>query len=215
MLPEESSPIGTTLWLGLIAIFFALVLTIACLEREVRTGRRPGDAALGLIYIPLLVPQVAFLFGLQFLLLAAGFGTSAAGPAFVHFLFVLPYVFLSLGDPWRAWDPRYGQVAASFGTTPARIFWRVRLPMLIRATLTAAAVGFAVSVGQYLPTLLIGGGRFSTVTTEAVALAAGGNRGLIAVYALVQAALPFAGFLLALAVPAALFRNRQGMRAGR
>ena len=40
--------------------------------------------------------------------------------------------------------------------------------------LTAAAVGFAVSVGQYLPTLLIGAGRLPTITTEAVALASGG-----------------------------------------
>ena len=45
----------------------------------------------------------------------------------------------------------------------ASVAWRrcfaIRLPMLARAVLTAAAVGFAVSVGLYLPTLLIGAGR--------------------------------------------------------
>lgn len=49
----------------------------------------------------------------------------------------------------------------------------MRLPMLLAPVLTAVAVGFAASVGQYLPTLLVGGGRLSTLTTEAVALAAG------------------------------------------
>ena len=74
-------------------------------------------------------------------------------------------------------------------------------------------VGFAVSAGLYLPTLLIGAGRLPTITTEAVALAAGGNRRTIGVYAFLQAIIPFAGFLLAFALPAWLFRNRAGMRA--
>ncbi len=45
----------------------------------------------------------------------------------------------------------------------------------MRPILATFAVGFAVSVAQYLPTLFAGGGRFVTVTTEAVALSAGGR----------------------------------------
>jgi putative thiamine transport system permease protein len=86
--------------------------------------------------------------------------------------------------------------------------------MLLRPILTAAAVGFAVSVGQYLPTLLIGGGRVTTLTTEAVALSSGGNRRIIGTYAMLQLSLPLLAFALALALPATLFRNRIGMRAG-
>ena len=84
--------------------------------------------------------------------------------------------------------------------------------MLAAPVLTAAAVGMAVSIGQYLPTLLIGGGRIVTLTTEAVALSSGGNRRIIGTYAMLQLVLPAAGFGLALALPALLFRNRRGMR---
>jgi putative thiamine transport system permease protein len=125
---------------------------------------------------------------------------------------VLPYVFLALADPWRAWDRRAGIVAAALGAHPARILWSVRLPMLLRATATAAAIGFAVSVAQYLPTLLVGAGRVVTITTEAVALAAGANRRVIGVYAVAQLLAPIGGFLLALALPAVVFRNRRGMQ---
>mgnify|MGYP001627911619 FL=1 len=93
------------------------------------------------------------------------------------------------------------------------MFWLVRLPLLTRAVLTAAAVGLAVTVGQYLPTLLIGAGRFATVTTEAVALASGGDRRMIGIYGLLQMVLPFAGFACALLIPAFLFRHRRGMMA--
>jgi ABC-type uncharacterized transport system YnjBCD permease subunit len=70
----------------------------------------------------------------------------------------------------------------------------VKWPLLVRPILATLAVGFAVSVAQYLPTLFAGGGRFVTVTTEAVALSAGGNRRVLAVQALLQIALPLAGF---------------------
>src|SRR3546814_8869083 len=69
-----------------------------------------------------------------------------------HLLFVLPYVFLTLGDPFRALDARYARTALCLGARPNRVFWQVKLPMLLRPVLLALAVGFAVSVTQYLPT---------------------------------------------------------------
>jgi putative thiamine transport system permease protein len=66
-----------------------------------------------------------------------------------------------------------------------------------------------VSIGQYLPSQLLGAGRVTTVTTEAVALAAGSNRRLIGVWALVQAGLPLIGFMLALALPRLMGAQRR------
>jgi putative thiamine transport system permease protein len=91
------------------------------------------------------------------------------------------------------------------------VLWRVRLPMLLRPVLTALAVGIAVSVGQYLPTLLIGGGRIATLTTEAVALASGGDRRAIGVFAVAQTGAALVPFAAALAIPALAWRNRRGL----
>jgi len=197
--------------IGATATFISLVLTIACLEAEARHGLRQTRRALWLLYLPLLVPQATFLIGLQTLAIGTGLTGMQSAVIAAHVIFVLPYVFLSLSDPWRAWDARQGLVAASLGAGANRILWRVRLPMLLRPVLTAAAVGFAVSVGQYLPTLLIGMGRVSTLTTEAVALSSGGDRRLIGVYALSQTVMPFIGFALALGLPALIWRNRRGV----
>lgn len=204
----------TTLVIALSATAMALALTLACLEAEFRHALRPGDGALVLLYLPLLVPQVAFLPGLQQLALRLGVEGTPLAVAASHVVFVLPYVFLSLAAPWRAWDGRIALSAHALGATPDRVFWTLRLPMMLRAVLTAGAVGLAVSIGQYLPTLLIGGGRVETLTTEAVALSSGGNRRLIGAYALIQMILPALGFALALLLPALLFRNRRGMGVG-
>jgi putative thiamine transport system permease protein len=190
----------------------ALVLALGSLEGGERAAKAPPRGLDLLLYVPLIVPQVAFLFGLQVLFAAAGIGNGFVALLLVHLLFVLPYVLIALRDPWRALDPRYAAVARALGASPARVLWRVRLPMLLRPILTAGAVGFAVSLGLYLPTLLIGAGRYATVTTEAVALAAGGDRRLVGAWAISQAALPAIGFAVAIVVPSLVYRNRAGLR---
>lgn len=211
-LPQLAGPLAVTVLVAAIASGLAVLLTLLCLEREIETGRGRGGRALMLLYLPLIVPQIAFLFGMQYLAIVTGLDATLFGLTLAHLVFVLPYVFLSLSDPWRAFDRRYDAVAAGLGLSRRQALRRVRLPMLTRAILTAFAVGFAVSVGQYLPTVLIGGGRLTTVTSEAVALAAGGNRRVIGVYAFLQTVLPFAAFAIATAVPGLLFRNRRGLR---
>lgn len=210
--PSLTATLTTTLAIATLATLAALALTLACLQAEAQLRLTPTSRALTLLYLPLLVPQVAFLPGLQVLAFSTGIEGTAAAVAASHLIFVLPYVFLSLAGPFRAWDNRIAISAATLGASPTRIFWRLRLPMLLAPVLTAAAVGLSVSVGQYLPTLLIGGGRIETLTTEAVALSSGGNRRLIGAYAMLQLALPAMAFGAALALPALLWRNRRAMR---
>ncbi|MGB3388409.1 MAG: ABC transporter permease subunit, partial [Pseudaminobacter sp.] len=210
--PRIIDPLVTTLLVAALSTLIAVCLTVLCLMREDETGRIAGRRALLLLYLPLLVPQVAFLFGLQLLFIASGTVASLPALVLVHLVFVMPYVFLSLSDPWRAFDRRYEEVAHGLGKSRRVTLWRIRLPMLSRAILVAAAVGFAVSVGQYLPTVLIGAGRLETITTEAVALASGGNRRIIGVYAFLQMLLPALGFAVATIIPALIFRHRRAMR---
>ena len=192
----------------------ALALTIGCLEAEFRFGLSFSQRAVWLLYLPLLVPQIAFLPGLQTLMLNVGADVGRVPVMLAHLVFVLPYVFLSLADPFRAWEARMGTIAAALRASPNGVLWRVRLPMLLRPILTALAVGIAVSVGQYLPPLLIGGGRVETLTTEAVALASGGDRRAIGVYSLMQTGAALVPFALAVMIPALAWRNRRGLRHG-
>jgi putative thiamine transport system permease protein len=207
-----AGPTWTTLSVGVAAAVLALALVIGCLENEERS-RRPGPGVLYLLYAPLLVPQIAFLFGAQVLLVLVGLDGTWPALVWAHLLFVLPYVFLALADPYRALDPRYVRSARTLGKGAWRVWLRVKLPLLLRPVLIALAVGFAVSVAQYLPTLFAGGGRYATLTTEALALAVGGDRRAMGAFAFTLALLPLLGFALALGVPAWCFRHRRALRA--
>lgn len=212
--PNTLAALGETALIAGCVTLAALILTIGCLEAEYRHGLTFSQRGMWLLYLPLLVPQTAFLPGLQTLMLNIGADVGRVPVMLAHLVFVLPYVFLSLADPFRAWDVRMGTIANALGAKPDRVLWAVRLPMLLRPILTAMAVGLSVSVGQYLATLLIGGGRVATLTTEAVALASGGDRRAIGVYGLMQTGAALVPFTLALIVPAIVWRNRKGLRHG-
>jgi putative thiamine transport system permease protein len=135
--------------------------------------------------------------GLHRWLLGWNLDASATGLWLAHCLTVLPYTLLTLHGPYRAVNPRMALVAATLGRSRYAYLRQVKWPLLRGPMLAALAVGFAVSVAQYLPTLYVGAGRFATVTTEAVAQASGGQRALAAAFALLQWLLPFSAFLLA------------------
>ncbi|MCH2077286.1 MAG: ABC transporter permease subunit [Rhodobacteraceae bacterium] len=203
-----------TLGLAALAAIIALFFVLGCLEAEHRRGRSMGRAGLLLLYLPLILPQIAFLPGLQILLLQLGAAQGFLPVLATHIVFVLPYMFLALSGPFHAWDTRYATVAAGLGTGPEGVLWRLRLPMLLAPILTVTAVGMAVSVGQYLPTLLAGGGRLTTLTTEALALSSGGDRRAIGVWTLALTAAAWVPFAAALVVPRLVYRKRQAMLHG-
>jgi putative thiamine transport system permease protein len=208
-----SWPLANTATLGLGVALVALVLSVGCLETERRRGLKPGAGVELLVYLPLLVPQVGFLFGVQTLLAWGRLDGTWLGVAWCHLLFVLPYVFLTLAGPYRRLDPRLATVAACLGRGPNRVFLGVVLPLLLAPLLVALAVGFAVGVGLYLPTVLAGAGHWPTLTTEAVTLSTGADRRVIGVLVVLQALLPLVAFAVALALPSWLYRRRAGMGA--
>ena len=210
-LPALVWPARATLTLGVLSTLVAICLVIAWLECEDRVGLRISRRALWLIYIPLVVPQISFLFSIQVLLIRAGLDGTLFAVVWAHLLFVLPYVFLSLADPWRALDRRYARSAAALGASSLRTLVTVKLPMLLRPILIACAIGFSVSVAQYLPTLFAGNGRVATLTTEAVTLASGADRRILGVYTFVQSLLPFLAYVLALTIPVLVFLRRRAL----
>jgi putative thiamine transport system permease protein len=108
---------------------------------------------------------------------------------------VAAYVLIVLAGPYRAFDGRYVAAARALAASKFSAWRRVKLPLLKAPLLTAGAIGFAVSIAQFVPAQLIAAGRFSTLPMEAVTLASGGNRQLTAAFALALAVPPLLAFL--------------------
>jgi putative thiamine transport system permease protein len=196
----------------------ALVLTVVLLEWQSRsmTGQKKQKAAvskrlLWLIYIPMLVPQVSFLFGIQVLVIGLGLEGNFAVLIWSHLLFVLPYSYLSLSQVYLRYDNRYLQLAEILSGSRLKSLFKIKLLMLLKPLAFSFAVGFSVSVTQYLPSLYVGAGRVSTLTLETVALATGSDDRVTSVFSLWQFALPLIVYILAIAIPRFYFRHCKGM----
>ena len=190
----SGNTLWTTVWLALASASNALAWAVAWLEWAPPHWQRRTQP---LLVLPLVLPAVLWVVGLHRLALAWGLDTSGAGLWLAHTLACLPYVLLALQGPYTGFDARLRQVASTLGHGQWTFLLRVKWPLLRSALCASFAIGFAVSVAQYLPTLYVGAGRFATVTTEAVNLAAGGQRSLTAAFAWLQWLLPVLVFALA------------------
>ncbi|WP_236635333.1 ABC transporter permease [Rhodoferax sp. TS-BS-61-7] len=199
---RSSHTLWTTVWLALTSSMAALLWAVAWLEWA---PARWQLRARPVLMLPLVLPAVLWVVGLHRLSLAWGLDTTGTGLWLAHTLAALPYVLIALQGPYQGFDPRLRHVSASLGHSHAVFLLRVKWPLLRSALAASVAIGFAVSVAQYLPTLYVGAGRFTTVTTEAVTLAAGGQRSLTAAFAWLQWLLP----VLVFAVAARLGRARR------
>lgn len=190
----SSDAVWLSAGLGLVASGTALVLVLVWFEATPAAWDR---RAMPLVLAPLVVPPLLLMAGLYALALPLRLDGSLIGLAWVHMLVALPYVFVALAPAWRSFDRRFETTALALGRSRVAFWWRIKAPLLAAPIAAALAVGFAVSVAQYLPTQFIGAGRHATVTTEAVTLASGGQRHTAAAFAVLQALLPAIGFGLA------------------
>ena len=149
------------------------------------------------VYLPLILPQLTFLFGIQILANFLRLEGTVLLVLWMHLVYVLPYTLLLLAGSWRTNQLRFRRVGQILGQSAWRILWSVQLPILRPLILLTIAIGFSVSLAQYLPTTVAGAGRWSTLTTEAVSLASGQDRRLLSLLGIWQSFLPALALSLA------------------
>jgi putative thiamine transport system permease protein len=208
--PGLVEPARTTLLLALATAVVAVVLVLWAAEALAHRPAARSRVAL-LLFVPLLLPQLAFLFGWQVLLVRLGLDGLPLAVVWSHLVFALPYAWGVLAEARAGLDPRLPLVARTLGAGPWAAWWRVTVPLLLRATLVAVALVASVSAALYLPTLFAGAGRVATLATEAAAAIAGGNLQEAAAFGALHALLPLAAFMTAFGLGWLLFRHRRGV----
>ncbi len=196
---------GESLTLGLASAALALGMILLWLE----WGPQRGGFW---VWLPLALPALPLVAGQYQLALLLQLDGQWIAVLWGHLLWVLPWMLLVMQPAWRRLDPRLILIARTLGWGSLKIFWLVKCPQMIRPALTAFAVGFSVSMAQYLPTLWLGSGRFATLTTDAVALSSGGSSAVLAAQALWQLLLPMLVFAACILISRLVGRFRQGLR---
>jgi putative thiamine transport system permease protein len=202
-------PLQNSLWIGLLAGLLGVAFALLALQLQKQKGHYLPDYYW---LLAIILPQLSMVLGWQIMHIWVQGGYHSGWIILSHLPFTFAYSYLVLKGPFQNIESRYELLAASFGYSVWQSWWRVRFRLLLPATFIAFAIAFSVSIAQYIPTLMIGAGRVTTITTEAVAIGTGSQQDLIALYVLLQSTLPFMAFFIA-ALLARRFRGSMGGRS--
>ncbi|MEZ5102748.1 MAG: ABC transporter permease [Thermoleophilia bacterium] len=148
--------LATSLAVALAATALALALGWpAARALGERRLRHPGLVLL-VLGLPLLVPGYATGVGLTEWFVRLGLIDTLGGLVLAHLVVVLPYVVLALVGGFTPSLRQLEEQARTLGLTPARLLLLVTVPALRPALVTAVALGFLVSWGQYGLSLAVG-----------------------------------------------------------
>ena len=169
---ENLASLSVSLQTALISGGLALVLgTWAALAaREApRWLSRVTDAV---FHLPIAVPSVAI--GLGLLIAFNSRPLLLGGTRWIvivaHAVLVLAFAFSAVSAAVDRLDPAYRQAAESLGAGPARVMFRVTLPLLLPALGAAAGLAVALSMGELGATVMVYPATWKTLPVTIFAL---------------------------------------------
>ena len=157
--PRVGELLSNTLWLTVLTVPISIVLgvTLAWLtERTALAGRQLWSAlAVAPLAIPAFVQSYAWISAVPSL---HGLGAGV----FLSVLAYYPFIYMPVAAVLRRLDPTLEDVAASLGTPPWKVFFRVVLPQLRLAVCGGALLVALHLLAEYGLYVMI---RFDTFTT--------------------------------------------------
>jgi putative spermidine/putrescine transport system permease protein len=186
---SETSRAMEALWEG---TAIALVATALSMIVSVPAGRALGLHTFRgkrlvqfLILAPTIVPVLAVAMGIHIAFIRYGLADSVLGVILVHLIPTTPYTVMVMSSVFSNYDPEYEEQARTLGAGPLRTFLFVTFPTIFPGLLVAGMFAFIISWGQYILTLLIGGGRVVTLPLLLFSFASSGDNSVTAALSVV------------------------------
>jgi 2-aminoethylphosphonate transport system permease protein len=151
---------------GLLAVVFGSWGALSAADTRFK---RPADA---MHHLPIAVPSVVV--GLGLLVAFSRQPLLLNGTKWIvviaHLVLMVAFSYGTVSAALERIDPSYAEVAASLGASPARVLWRVRLPMLLPAIASAAGLSVALSMGEVGATIMVYPASWRTLPVSIFAL---------------------------------------------
>ncbi len=174
----------------LLAVVVTSIALLISLPAGQALGQRefPGKSLVELmVMLPILMPTFAVALGLHATFLRYGLADTRLGVALVHLIPTAPYMVRVLAAAYASLGIRLEEQARTLGASHWQVFTRVTLPRLLPAIAAGSVFVFLGSLGQYITTLLIGGGQVVTLPVVLYPQMTGGDRGMAAAASLILA----------------------------
>ncbi|MCK5198432.1 MAG: ABC transporter permease subunit, partial [Spirochaetales bacterium] len=127
-----------------------------------------------IILAPAIIPGIAVIMGMQVIFIRLGLSDTLAGVILVHLIPAIPYMTISMSGVFANYDPAFEEQARSLGASTLKTFFLITLPAVFPGIVIGGMFSFLISWGQYILTVIIGGGRILTLPLLLFSFAASG-----------------------------------------
>ena len=149
---------------GLATVISSVLGTTAALALH-RWKGRIQSIHYGLVYVPLVMPDILIGISLLMLFVAmkveCGFWTILTA----HVTFCVSYVAMTVLARLQDFDDRIVEAACDLGASPWYAFWRVELPVLMPGIVAGGLLAFTLSIDDVVITSFVNGAGTNTFPT--------------------------------------------------
>lgn len=122
-----------------------------------------GTATRGLLYLPIVIPEIVLGVALVSFFGLLGMRLSMGTVVLAHLAFSVSYVAIVVKARLAGIDPSLEEAATDLGAGPLGTFARVTLPLIAPGVVAAALLAFTVSLDDYVVTSLVAGPGATTL----------------------------------------------------
>ena len=138
-----------------------------------------------IVLSPAVIPGLTVTMGMQVIFIRLGLTDTIRGVVLVHLIPTIPYMTVSMSGVFANYDPAFEEQARSLGAGALRTFMHVTLPATAPGIIVGGMFAFLISWGQYILTVIIGGGRVITLPLLLFSFAGSGDFPLTAALSLI------------------------------
>lgn len=156
--PGIRDAVVTSLEIGVVSTALATALGTLIALALVRHRFRGRGATNLLIFLPMSTPEIVLGASLLTMFLQARVVTGFLTIFIAHVLFIVSYVVVTVKARLIDFDRHLEEAAADLGANEWTTFRKVTFPLLAPAILSAALLGFALSIDDFVITYFVSGG---------------------------------------------------------
>jgi spermidine/putrescine transport system permease protein len=117
----------------------------------------------GLIYTPLVVPDILMGISLLLTFTAVGIQCGMMTILLAHITFCISFVTMTVLSRLQDFDHALVEAARDLGATPLEAFFKVQLPLLMPGVISGGLLAFTLSVDDFVITFFVAGPGSSTL----------------------------------------------------
>lgn len=208
--PHLWEAVMTTIEISLLVLLLNLLIGIPA-AKGMALYEFSGKTTVEIILLsPVLIPTLAVAMGIHLTFIRLGMANHLVGVVIVHLLPTLPYTIKILRAGFERIGRKQEDLASSLGAKSFKVFRFIYLPQLLPSIRSVIFLVTVISLGQYLVTVLIGGGNVTTLAILYFPFFQSADDAIIASFSLLFALIPVAIWVVLELLLRVIIKNKTG-----